>query len=92
MISLKNKSRLSITVNLERGVDYGADERCAGSSFRMVVPVVLGSGEQGMQRINRSFPGALTWQPGETKANLPDAVANAPEVQRMIPRVLVVVD
>jgi len=91
-VTIKNRGRTPFTVNLRRGASYGNDPRCAESVFRMDQPVELPNGERGINRIERTLPGSLTWQPGEVKRNLPDEVRNMPEIQRAMPRTLVVVE
>lgn len=91
-MNLKNKSRTSFVANLEPGADYGNDPRCKSYVHKVRRPVVMPDGKIGEERIEKTLPGSLTWQPGEVKRDLPDAVKDAPQVKAVLARVLVVVE
>jgi hypothetical protein len=89
VVNIKNRSRTLYMVNLQRGVDYGNDARCAGSHFKMTVPVVLEDGKVAKRVVEKDLPGCLIWLPGEVKYGLPDAVSNIEQVKNAMPRTLI---
>jgi len=84
MVTIKNNAREAFVVNLDPNADYADHPECKGSRFKLAQTVELPDGHVGTRHYERTLPGSLTWLAGETKANLPDAVAKLPQLARRV--------
>ncbi len=82
-LSLQNKSKLPVTVILSRGLHHDHPD-CAPSVQSFSRSVTFDDGTVGVRVEARHLPGSLTWQPGETRSELPDTLLQEPEVKRAI--------
>ncbi len=91
LIDVKNRSKVPFVLNLRHGLEVGDHPDCQPATFKQEFPAELPTGEVGTKAVEKTLPASLTWQPGETKHGLPDALLKIEEFRTArTQRVLVV--
>lgn len=81
-ITVTNRSKGPVLIQLARGLDYEGHPACASKPFAMTRAVVLPDGTAGLHTHTQELPGSIGWLPGETLTGLPSAIAQVEQFRR----------